>query len=209
VGLLSYWIFQRLMKSPLVSVLPDGAYRRWRPYSAPASWNSPRQWLLAACGVMLGAIVHLAWDAFTHEGARGVRMVPELSDPMLEVHHHVLTGATLLQGLSSLIGLMVVIAGIAYALRDRGPRTAEPRPLTAFERRTWVLVFALVTLGFCVGFLILDHTLGHWYHHRRWVGLGGLLIAGLGSVAIALLRALVLAALSVSLLMTGYLRAKR
>src|ERR1700759_5256062 len=70
VGLLTYWIFQRLMKTPLMSVLPDQAYLRWRPFSAPAAWGSLRQWLLAACGVLAGATVHLAWDAFTHEDAR-------------------------------------------------------------------------------------------------------------------------------------------
>ena len=48
VGLLSYWIFQRLMKTPLMSVLHDQAYMRWLPYAAPASWRSLQQWLLAA-----------------------------------------------------------------------------------------------------------------------------------------------------------------
>ncbi len=120
VGLLSYWIFQRVMKTPLLSVLPDQAYMRWRPYSAPAAIGSPRQWLLAACGVLAGAVVHLAWDAFTHEEARGVRMLPGLADPVLEVNGHLLTGARLLQDLSSLLGLLLVLAAIVYALRGSG-----------------------------------------------------------------------------------------
>ena len=199
VGLLSYWIFQRLMKTPLVSVLPDPVYTRWRPYSSPASWGSPRQWLLAACGVLGGAVVHLAWDAFTHEDGRGVRMVPELSDPMLEVHDHLVTGATLLQGVSSLVGLLIVIGAIAYALRGGGHAAVGPRPLTRVERRRWVLVFVIVTLGLCAGFFILDRLYGNPYH--RWIGIG--------SLAVALLRALVVAAVLVSLLLKGYLRAKR
>ena len=40
VGTASYWIFQRLMKTPLVSVLPDQVYMRWRSYSAPAAWDA-------------------------------------------------------------------------------------------------------------------------------------------------------------------------
>jgi Domain of unknown function (DUF4184) len=199
VGLLSYWIFQRLMKTPLVSVLPDQAYMRWRPYSAPASWGSPRQWLLAVCGVLGGAVVHLAWDAFTHENGRGVRLVPELSDPMLEVHDHLVTGATLLQGLSSLMGLLIVIGAIVYALRGSGHSAVAPRPLTRVERRSWVLVFVIVTLGLCTGFFILDRVYGNPY--QRWIGIAGL--------AVALLRALVVAAVLVSLLLKGYLRAKR
>src|SRR5580658_7810910 len=87
VGMLTYWFFQRVMKTPLLSVLPDQAYMRWEPYAAPASLASLWQWVLAACGVLVGAVVHLVWDAFTHEESRGARMVPELSDPML-VHGH-------------------------------------------------------------------------------------------------------------------------
>jgi Domain of unknown function (DUF4184) len=199
VGLLSYWIFQRLMKTPLVSVLPDQVYMRWRPYAAPASWGSARQWLLAACGVLGGAVVHLAWDAFTHEDGRGVRMVPELSDPLLQVHDHLVTGAMLLQGLSSLVGLVIVIAAIAFALRGSGHSPVAPRALAPIERRSWTLVFAIVTLGLCIGFFALDYIYGSPYH--RWIGLG--------SWAVAVLRALVVAAVLVSLLMQAYLRAKR
>jgi hypothetical protein len=197
-GIVSYWIFQRLMKTPLVSVLPDQVYMRWRPYSAPAAWGSLRQWLLAVCGVLGGAVVHLAWDAFTHEEGRGVRMVPELADT-LEVHDHLVTGATLLQGLSSLVGLLIVIAAVAYALRNSGHAVAEPRALTAVERRSWVLVFVMVTLGFCAGFFALDRFYGSPY--RRWMGLGLL--------AVAVLRALIVSGILVSLLMQAYLRAKR
>jgi hypothetical protein len=197
--MLSYWVFQRLMKAPLVSVLPDSAYRRWRPYAAPASWGSPLQWLLAAGGLLGGAVVHLAWDAFTHEGARGVRMVPELSDPMLLVRNHLVTGAVLLQGLSSLVGLTIVVAAIIYALRGSGPPAGEPRALKPVERRLWVLIFAAVAAGLCLAFFALDHTYGSPYH--RWLGLS--------SWAVAVLRALIVAAIVVSLLMQGRLRTKR
>jgi hypothetical protein len=199
VGLLTYWIFQRLMKTPLMSVLPDQVYMRWRAYAAPAPWGSLRQWLLAICGVLGGAFVHLAWDAFTHEDARGVRLlVPELADPMFQLHNHMVTGATLLQALSSLLGLMLVIAAVVYALRGSDHAMVEPRALTAVERRSWVVVFAIVLLGCCAGFFIVDHLSNP---DLRWRGISGL--------AVAFLRALAVAAIVVSLLLRGYLRAKR
>ena len=131
VGMLTYWLFQRLLKTPLVSVLPDQPYMRWLPYSKPAAWSSPRQWLLAAGGALAGAVTHLAWDGFTHEGARGVRMVPELSDTMLELHGHVLTGTRVFQDLSSLLGLVTVGSMICYALRGSGRLTVAPRARSA------------------------------------------------------------------------------
>src|SRR5271154_792782 len=45
VGLCSYWIFQSLIKTPVLEVLPDGAYERWRPFSSPAAYTSVRQWI--------------------------------------------------------------------------------------------------------------------------------------------------------------------
>jgi Domain of unknown function (DUF4184) len=201
VGLLSFWLFQLLMKTPLIAVLPDQPYMRWQPYAAPASWRSPWQWLLAAGGVLGGAVVHLAWDGFAHEDGRGVRMVPELADPLVKLHGHLLTGARLVQDLSSLLGLALVILAIAYALRSSGRLVVTPRALSASERHIWVGIYLLTTLVCGAGFLILDHSSTNY----QWIG-GSI---GVGSVAVALLRALVLAALCVSLLMRAYLRAKR
>src|ERR1700675_571689 len=63
VGLAAYWAFQYLVKTPLLELLPAGAYARWRPFSAHADLRSLRQWMLAACGVLAGAVTHLVWDA--------------------------------------------------------------------------------------------------------------------------------------------------
>ena len=44
-----------------------------------ASIRQPMAWLYAAVALLLGAVTHLIWDAFTHENARGVRMFPLLT----------------------------------------------------------------------------------------------------------------------------------
>ena len=93
VGLATYWAFQYLIKTPMLEVLPEGAYARWRPYSSPAAFTSLRQWLLAGCGVLAGAVTHLIWDAFTHENARGVRMIPWLEEPIVEIGNHHMAGS--------------------------------------------------------------------------------------------------------------------
>jgi len=65
----------------------------------------------------VGAVTHLVWDGFTHEGARGIRMMPELDDWKFELHGHHLIGARLLQDGSSLLGLAIVLILLIYALR--------------------------------------------------------------------------------------------
>ena len=108
VGLASYWLFQRLIRTPIMELLPPGAYARWRWSEAPADYKSLKQWLLAGCGILAGAVTHLVWDAFTHEGGRGVRMLPMLEEPVARIHGRPLSGVHLVQDANSLIGLIAV-----------------------------------------------------------------------------------------------------
>jgi hypothetical protein len=198
LGLLSYWLFQRWMKVPLLNLLPDQAYLRWRPFASPAESRSPRQWFLAAGGVLLGAATHLVWDAFTHEGARGMRMMPELDDWRFELHGHALIGARLLQDGSSILGLAIVLAMVIFALRGGAAPVAVPRPLSTAQRRAWLLTYAIATVLFIAGFDVLDHLDGlHWQAVSVHTNVA----------AVALLRGLALATVCISLCVGCYLRA--
>ena len=33
VGMVTYWVFQYFIKAPVLEVLPEGAYARWRPFA--------------------------------------------------------------------------------------------------------------------------------------------------------------------------------
>src|SRR5258706_53205 len=146
VGMATYWVFQYLVKAPVLEVLPDGAYARWRPFSSPAHIASIRQWILVAFGVVAGAVTHLMWDAFTHENARGVRLIPWLEEP-IDIGAHHIRAIRLLQDGSSLIGLAVVLGLIAYGLRPGGDQPVSTRPLGAAERRAWVASYLVAAVG--------------------------------------------------------------
>jgi hypothetical protein len=198
VGLAAYWVFQRLIKTPVLEVLPDAAYGRWRAFAAPADIGSIRQWLLAACGVLAGAVTHLVWDAFTHEGARGVRMIPALDDPLLDLAGHHLIGARVLQDFSSLSGLLVVLAVAAYAMRGERGAPAADRPLKARERTLWIAAYVMTALLLSGVFLIIKHPLASLTHS----------ITGLiGSCAIAALRGFAVALIGISFCLDLRLRA--
>ena len=197
-GLLAFWVFQRLLKQPIMAVLPSPAYVRWRHFAAPADIASLRQWLAAASGVLLGAVSHLVWDAFTHEGARGIRMIPVLDDPIVDIGGHRLAGARLLQDMSSLAGLAIVVLVFAYALRPSATGERVERVLGLAERSAWILAFLLTAVLFAAFFLGLRHpgpadgrSLGVWS----------------GYVAIAALRGFTAALLVVSACLNARLRA--
>jgi Domain of unknown function (DUF4184) len=154
VGMVTYWLFQRLIKTPILEVLPDGPYARWRQFASPADIGSLRQWLLAGCGVLVGAVTHIVWDAFTHEGARGVRMFPVLDDPVEFGRRH-LDVVYILQDLSSLVGLAVVLLLVVYGLRRGREEPVSDRLLSGRERRGWLLAYAAAALAISGAFCLV------------------------------------------------------
>ena len=198
VGLITYWVFQFLIKTPILEVLPDGPYARWRPFAAEANIRSSRQWLLAGCGVLAGALTHLIWDAFTHDGGRGVRMFPALDDSLIDIGSRHLPTHFVLQDLGSLLGLAAVLAMMCYGLR-RGPEAAVPnRLILSRERSVWMLIYALTAVIFATAFYM-------------WVKLGQSpthsIFIRVSWSAVASLRGLAAALLSVSLALDLRLRA--
>ena len=186
VGLITYWLFQLLIKSPILEVLPDGPYARWRPFAAEAKIRSWRQWLLAAGGVLAGAVTHLIWDGFTHDGGRGVRMFPVLDDSIIDFGTRHLPTIYVLQDLGSLIGLAAVLAMMSYGLR-RGPEAAVPnRLIQSRERTLWLLLYTLAAGIFTVAFYIWAR-LGQPPIHSMIMRVSGTAVASLRGLAAALL----------------------
>jgi hypothetical protein len=200
IGLATYWLFQYSIKTPVMEVLPEGAYARWHAYSSPGDFASLRQWFLAACGVFAGAVTHLFWDAFTHENARGIRMVPWLEEPVVEIGKHHVAVVHLMQDVSSLIGLLIVVAIVWYGLR-RGHAPAVPeRPLRPSERWAWVASYGLAAIALSVAWLVLA---------RPGEPVGHSLNTTVTLIAVAALRGMATSLLCVSLVLNWRLRALR
>ena len=128
--------------------------------ATPADYKSLKQWVLAACGVLGGAITHLVWDAFTHEGARGVRMFPALEDRRSRSAAIDLTGAAFASG-RELVGRMiiVVVAIVLYGLR-RGQAAASRPRCAAWRGERWALdwrLFALTAAALSSLFFVVRH----------------------------------------------------
>jgi Domain of unknown function (DUF4184) len=200
VGLITYWAFERLIKTPVVQVLPEGPYARWHPYAAEGDIRSLRQWLLAASGILVGAVSHLVWDGFTHEGGRGVRMFPVLDESIVDIGRRHVPGIYLMQDLGSLLGLAAVLAMVGYALRRGGQSPVPNRLVPRTERIEWILSYVLAAVAFSVAFYV-GPRLGQTVAHS--------IVGRVSDVAIASLRGLAGALLCVSVALQVRLRALR
>jgi len=194
---MTYWVFQFFIKAPIVAVLPDGPYARWQPVSEVANIRSIKQWLLAAGGILGGALSHLIWDAFTHDGGRGVRMFPMLDDSLIDFGSRHVPAIYVMQDLGSIFGLAAVLAMVCYGFR-RGPQAAlRDRPVASRERFAWLLAYALAAIAFTAAFCI-------WATHGQPPLRS--IVARASAVAVASLRGLAAALLVVSLLLDVRLR---
>ncbi len=196
-GLAGFWLFQFLIKPAMLAVLPDHAYQLARPFEPRANIRSLGAWLVAATGVLLGALTHLIWDAFTHEGARGMRMIPALDELMLGLGTHHLAGQRLLQDISSLAGFAIIGVWLAWALRGHTAPVTEPRPLGPGERALWICFYGLM--------IVLATIVTLFLMHDAEPGRGGI-NAATNDAAVAGLRGLGFSLLAVSLILDLRLR---
>lgn len=108
VGLAVLWVFQQIMKLPLISLAPKSHQQRLVPLAKPFPWGGARRFGLIVASLLLGAISHLAWDAFTHDNGLVVRNVPDMRVPLEEFGTHRPLYNVLQHG-SSLLGVAILV----------------------------------------------------------------------------------------------------
>lgn len=86
-----------------------------------------RGWLLAPLAAVIGAVSHIAWDAFTHEGRWGVRHLS-----FLQESYGPMSGEQWAQYLSGIVGLGVVSLAVLHDVHRRAfVDPGRPRRLPA------------------------------------------------------------------------------
>jgi hypothetical protein len=153
---LAVWLFYvAVLEKATITLLPD----RWHTRFAHTDAITPSLVARACLAIVLGALTHLIWDAFTHRGTFVTDAIPALRGPTpgfswLPVYH-------VTHGLSTVVGL-VILAVWARNLH-RQPARSRIRPYEISERMRigalWFLLAATLLVG-----------LAEWlpYAHRRY-----------------------------------------
>ena len=138
VGLAVLWIFQTVMKLPLISLAPEPHQQRLVSLARPFAWGGTGRFMLIVASLLLGSISHLAWDAFTHERGLVVRNVPDFRAPLEEFGTH-RPLYNLLQHGSSVLGL-ALLAFWYWRWLKRTPAQRVPLYLqTSSSVKVWTL----------------------------------------------------------------------
>ena len=203
-GLATWWLFQLLIRPAWCAVLPGNWRRRLRAEHSGARLLDWRIWVGAAIAILAGALTHLVWDGFTHEGGRGVSMLPWLDEPFgPDLVGHPLRLYRWLQHGSSVIGLIVVTVAAWRWTRGRidpslpatiaaaARHAAAPPDLPARERHQWQAAYLVLPL-----LLLLAAIAAGRLHVRPWTPVGDVVtqVVVLGLIAVGASQLLVSAA---------------
>jgi hypothetical protein len=123
MGLVSYAVFHALLARPCIDLLPEPLRARCH---ALADARVPPVLAAVVVSVFVGALTHVAWDAFTHAGAPIVRVSRTLRFPLGTISGYPVSVYTILQHLSTLVGFAVIAVWVRRFATGR--QSAPPTP---------------------------------------------------------------------------------
>jgi membrane-bound metal-dependent hydrolase YbcI (DUF457 family) len=142
VGLLLWLLFVKVLERPTIEILPSP----WRERVPRSLAVTPRALLLASIGVVVGAITHIALDAFTHGGTPVGNLFPLLNSEAFEFRGRVIHVFGVLQVLTSIVGLLA-LAYWFYNLRHAPPPKRRARDRFGFLSARARILAALMVIG--------------------------------------------------------------
>lgn len=165
---LAVWLFYvAVLEKATITLLSD----RWHTRFAHTEAITLPLLLRAAVAIILGAVTHIVWDAFTHYGTFATDAFPVLLSPTpgfawLPIYH-------LLHGLSSVVGLVILAIWARHL--HRLPARSLIRPYKVSERaRTyalWFLAFTTVIVGLVEW---LPYARGHYDAQLFYAAVGSM-----------------------------------
>lgn len=126
LGLLAVAVWHGLLARFLTAISPTRLRERLPP-PARLRPRSVRRLAVLVLSLVLGALTHVLWDSFTHDGMWGVTHIGWLAEP-----HFGMAGYRWAQRVSSVVGAAAVVVWLVRWWRTRPPAaTPVPEPSPA------------------------------------------------------------------------------
>jgi uncharacterized protein DUF4184 len=123
-ALLVFYLFQRFLKLPLISLAPEWHQARLVRFATPFRFGPMRKFGLIIASLLIGIFTHLLWDSFTHGRGWMVHRIPLLRSVPLRQIGIYRPAHNLLQHVSTVLGLALLVGAYAH-----WSRTVEPQPV--------------------------------------------------------------------------------
>lgn len=127
-GALILWTFHRLVKRPFVALLPVSAQARMMPTTGLFRAAVPADAVRTVAALLVGAVTHDIWDAFTHASGWGVIYLPVLATSAVALPGigTVVQWYRIVQHLSTLAGLSALAGAAGRWWRSASVVPVEP-----------------------------------------------------------------------------------
>jgi hypothetical protein len=163
VSLAVLWIFQTVMKAPLISLAPRTHQEKLACMAGPFRWRPMSRFAVIVFSVLVGIGTHMVWDSITHERGLIVRNFPDLSAPAVDEFGTPRPLYDVLQHLSTVFGMSILALWYLRWWR-RAPVQPVPLYLQTNPRTKAAILATILALGagFSTAFAyITSHNLRH------------------------------------------------
>ena len=135
-------IYHKLLKYPLVSLLPWQIQSRLINTINSFKFLPPSQLLWIVTSILLGALTHIVWDSFTHINGQAVLLFSVLSQPVFTVAGETIFLYKLLQYLSTVFGGLIFVAWFVWLMCQEQPADCV-QSYSKHKSQYWLLLMIL------------------------------------------------------------------
>jgi len=145
IGLAVLWIFHRVLKFPLLSLLPISHQQRLLPIAREFRFFPVQRFILILLSLLAGAFTHITWDALTHGSGWIVKYIPFLSQSVALTSHYSIRIYKILQHGSTIAGAGLLIYWYIswFRLAPQEPLNLPEQKLT--EKAKIIFIILMVT----------------------------------------------------------------
>jgi hypothetical protein len=172
-SLLALWIFETVMKVPLISLAPEYHQQRLAGLAGAFRWRPASRFALILLSLMIGIGTHLVWDSLTHEHGLVVRNFPDLSAPALDEFGRERPLYDVLQNTSTVMGMVVLLLWYALWVR-RAPAQPVPDYLRMNPKIRIAIIWTILLVSALASLLYGYSYTGHSRRFGRLAGVSSI-----------------------------------
>ena len=151
VAVVTLWLFEWIVKGPVIELLPSGIQRRLQDKLEPLPFRGWKQFGLILLWICVGIATHLVWDQFTHSyswlTSQWTWLKTSASVPFL----HPMTLTKILQHVSTVLGLAVLVLWLLAWYRRTTPLPiADSREFPRLAKVA--IVFSMGAVALLIGY---------------------------------------------------------